>query len=99
MSGVRNTAPPAPAPTKTGGAKTTPTLDSSNVNVSIEDGAKVRKNYKNTGGQDLCYPIDMRSTSQDRIRFAMIRYAPKDIQGTTFGFGGPSRRFTENLGL
>ena len=75
-----------------------PALDSSNVNVSIADGNKVRKNYKNTEGQDLCYPIDMRSTSQDRIRFAMIRYASKNVAGTTFGFGGPSRNFTENLG-
>ena len=93
MSGVRNTAPPAPpAPTKPGGDDKSKPLGTTTVKLSISDSAKVRRKY----GEDLCYPVDMKRTTQDRIRFAMLRYGSQQIEGASFKLG--KRTFEGGLG-
>lgn len=45
-----------------------------NLQSSIKDGS-VRTKYDN-----YFYPLDMRSTKQDRVKFTMFRYSPKPFQ-------------------
>lgn len=79
---------PAVAPS----SSSTDPLGTSTVNLTIPDGGKVRRKY----GEDLCYPLTMKNTQQDRIRFAMLRYGSQTIEGASFKLG--KRTFEGGLG-
>ncbi len=54
-----------------------PTTD---ITVDVADSSKVRQRYAGSSGAYV-YPLDMRSTTQDRIEFKMIRYVGQTISG------------------
>jgi len=56
----------------------------SNINNSIKSSAKTRNKY-----EDLRYPINLKSETQDCIKFTMLIYSPKPLSSSGISQGNP----------
>lgn len=55
--------------------------------VAGREVSNTRNKFKGYGGNEpLKYPLNLKNTHQDVIKFNMVEYVPKDFSSTTFGF-------------